>query len=203
MDPAPMTSTTEPTRPTPRGRRIGLRRFRRDDSGATMVEFAMVATPFFALMGAICEMAMLFFTTQVLEEAVFQTSRTLLTGRSYERYTGTPAANADRFRQDVCARAPVLVDCSRLSIDVKAYNSFDNAGTGTTSPVRGAGNALDTSGFGFTQPQPKQIVVVRAVLRYPVYMAGFSNALINVGGGEHAVIATTAFRAEPFNPPTS
>lgn len=200
-----MTSTNPPTPTMPSASRRGLARFRRDQDGATVVEFAVVAFPFFAMMGAILEMGMMFFTTQVLEEATFQTSRSLLTGRSYEIYNSTPTINTERFRRDICSRAPVLVPCDRLAIDVRAYNSFDLARTGTlgSNPVAGAGNVLNTSGFGFTQPQPKQIVVVRAVLDYQLYTPNISNALVNVGGGRRAIIATTTFRAEPFNPPTS
>ena len=48
--------STKPNRRTPAKSGI-LRRFRADDSGATAIEFAIVATPFFALMMALIEVS--------------------------------------------------------------------------------------------------------------------------------------------------
>ena len=44
-----------------------LRRFRRNRGGSAVVEFALVAPMFFALLFAIIETALMFFASQVLE----------------------------------------------------------------------------------------------------------------------------------------
>jgi len=44
-----------------------LRRFRRNRGGSAVVEFALVAPLFFALLFAIIETALMFFASQVLE----------------------------------------------------------------------------------------------------------------------------------------
>ena len=51
-----------------------LRRFRRAEKGATAVEFAMVAAPFFFLLFAMIEIAAVFFTSTVLENAVLESA---------------------------------------------------------------------------------------------------------------------------------
>lgn len=184
--------------------RLLLRRFRRSQDGASVVEFAFAAVPFFALLFAIIETALMLWTSQVLEESLSQASRSLVTGQSRTLYTGaTGAINAAKFRDNVCARAPMkLIDCSKLYVDVRVYNSFSTAGSGTSSSNPIAGGKLDTSGFTYTQPQGSDIVVVRAVLDYKLFLGAWagwaSGALANLGQGRSGIVVSTAFRAEPF-----
>jgi pilus assembly protein Flp/PilA len=178
----------------------GLVQFRRHQGGATAVEFGLIAIPFFALIFAVIEMALMFWTNQELETAVSQISRQLLTGESKQRYNNTdPAQNTAKFKQDICDFASQLLDCSKLTVDVRTYASFAAAQTGTAGSNPLQGGALNTDGFGYTQPQGGQIVVVRAVLAYPVLFSGWSDALVNITQTkEHALVASTAFRTEPF-----
>lgn len=175
-----------------------LNRFRRNQDGATAVEFAMISVPFLMLLAAIIETAMMFWTSQVLEESVSQTSRRLLTGEALTRYTGNAAANTAAFKNDICANSPGLVDCSKLVIDVRTYSSFAGAKTGIdgSNPITAGG--LNTTGFGFNQPQAQQIIVVRAVLEYPLFFTSWSSSLANIGEGRRGIVASSTFRAEPF-----
>ncbi len=181
-----------------------LSRFRRSQDGATAVEFAFISIPFMMLLAAILETALMFWTSQILEEAVSQTSRTLLTGESIGRYPGKDAAvKTDSFKQDVCAAAKNTVDCDKLIIDVRAYTSFAGAKTGIdgSNPITAGG--LNTTGFGFNQPQPSQIVVVRAVYPYSLYFTYWSSSLVNIGSGRRGIVASATFRTEPFNAPAT
>lgn len=197
---------THPTACAASGRRRGvIRRFRKSQDGATAVEFALVVTPFLALLLAIIETALMFWTNQILEDAVTQASRTLLTGQSLTVYpaTASAAANTTAFRNAVCANAPALVDCSKVTIDVRSYASFANAQSGSSSSNPVSGGALNTTGFGFNQTGPSQIVVVRAVLEYNLLFTQWSTALANIGAGKRALVASTTFKTEPFSVPTT
>jgi pilus assembly protein Flp/PilA len=178
-----------------------LTRFKGSQDGATAVEFGFIAMPFMLLLAAILETAMMFWTSQVLEEAVSQTARRLLTGESHERYKGDGPTNTQAFKNDVCAASPGLVDCSKLVIDVRTYASFASAKTGIDSSNPISAGGLNTTGFGFSQSQPLQIVVVRAVLEYPLYFTSWSSSLANIGSGRRGIVASMTFRAEPFNVP--
>ncbi|MBN9441665.1 TadE/TadG family type IV pilus assembly protein [Bosea sp. (in: a-proteobacteria)] len=185
--------------PRRRGKRRSLLTFGRAQEGAAAIEFGIVAVPFFALLFAIFETALMFWTNEVLEESLSQASRRLLTGQAVSRYTSSnPAVNAQAFRDDICAVAPMgLIDCSKLYVDVKVYTNFAGATSGTSNPV--ANGALNTNGFSYNQPQPGQIVVARAVLDYHLFLTAWaSSALANIGSGHRALVATTTFRAEPF-----
>jgi Flp pilus assembly protein TadG len=187
------------TSPAGRRKRRWVRAFGRSQDGAAAVEFAFVAVPFFALLFAIIETALMFWTNEVLEESLSQASRRLLTGQAVSRYTSSnPVTNAEAFRNDICAVAPMgLIDCSKLYVDVKVYTDFAGAKGGTTSPI--SDGKLDLSKFSYNQPQPGQIVVARAVLDYRLFLTAWaSEKLGNLGPGHRALVATTAFRAEPF-----
>ena len=54
-----------------------LRRVLRNEDGATAVEFALIAAPFFFLLFAMLEVAAVFFTGTVLENAVLEAARQL------------------------------------------------------------------------------------------------------------------------------
>jgi Flp pilus assembly protein TadG len=174
-----------------------FRRFRHNNDGATAVEFGLVATPFFMLMMAIFELAMLLWTNQVMEEAVFQSSRVILTGEAMTLYPN-PATAVAAFKSDVCTRLTLVSNCNtRLSVDVRTYTSFATATA--NQPV--SGGVLDTSGFGYQPILPNQIAVVRAVLSYPIVLSSWNKVFSDLANGERALMATLAFRAEPFCPP--
>lgn len=187
--------------PPGRGTKRLIRRFGRSQDGAAAIEFGFIAVPFFALLFAIIETALMFWTSEVLEESLSQTSRRLLTGQAVSRYNSTnPATNAQAFRNDICANAPMgLIDCSKLYVDVQVYTDFTSAKDNTANPV--SNGKLDTSKFSYNTPQPGQIIVARAVLDYRLFLTGWgwaSTSLANLGAGHRALVATMAFRAEPF-----
>lgn len=182
-------------------RRQLFSRFKRSQRGTAAVEFGLIAAPFLMLLWAIFETALMFWTNQVLEEALSQASRTVLTGQSRTLYASSNAAtNAAAFRDAVCAQAPMgLIDCSKLSVDVRSYASFSTATSGTANNDPFAGGKLDTSSFSYSQPASGQIVVIRAVLDYELFLTSWaSGSLANIGSGHRGLMASVAFRTEPF-----
>lgn len=184
-----------------RGDRKTLRRFRRSESGATAIEFSIIVLPFLMIIWAVVETGLMFWTNQVLEESLSQASRALVTGESRTRYTSSnPASNLAAFRDDICARAPAgFIDCSKLYVDVQTYSDFSGASSGMAGSKPVASGKLDTSKFSYNQPATNQIVVVRAVLDYKLFLnAWASEGLADLDGGRRAIVASMVFRAEPF-----
>lgn len=173
--------------------------FRRSQDGATAVEFGFIALPFLFVLAAIFETALMFWTSQVLDEALSQTARRVLTGEANTRYASASAsANALAFRNDICSRASSLIDCEKVSIDVRSFASFAEARTGVDASNPIAAGGLNTNGFSYNRPQPEQIVVVRAVLEYRLIFTQWSASLVNIGRNRRGIVATTAFRTEPW-----
>jgi Flp pilus assembly protein TadG len=177
-----------------RNSRIALflaRRFARRDDGAAMVEFAIVVVPFLALLFAIIETALVFFAGQVLETAVADSARLIMTGQAQ-----TQNLNATTFKTKVCERVFGLFDCaSGIKIDVRTYTSFTSANT--TKPIDADGK-LDTSGFQFQPGNPGDIVVVRMVYEWPTFVRTFGLNVSDLANGNRLIMATAAFRNEPY-----
>jgi Flp pilus assembly protein TadG len=169
-----------------------LRRFTRHTEGATTVEFAMVAAPFLALMFAIIETAIIFFAGQALESAVADSARLIMTGQAQ-----TQALSQATFKQKVCARVFALFDCANgIYVDVRKSTSFSAADL--SKPVDNQGQFQNN--FVYQPGGPGDIVIVRIMYQWPVYVSLFSlnSTTSNMSGNKRLLMATAAFRNEPY-----
>jgi Flp pilus assembly protein TadG len=167
-----------------------MRRFVRQQDGSAAVEFGMVAAPFLALVFAIMETAVIFFSGQALETAVADSARLIMTGQAQ-----TQGFDQGAFKNAVCAKIFGLFDCQNgVYVDVKTFTSFQNVSM--PSPVDANGNFQNN--FGYAPGGPSDIVVVRLFYQWPVYVSLLGFNLQNVSGGKRLLIATAAFRNEPY-----
>ncbi|MEA2929872.1 MAG: hypothetical protein QOG38_2300 [Hyphomicrobiales bacterium] len=168
-----------------------VRRLARDEKGIATVEFAIVVAPFLALMFAIMETAIVFFAGQTLETAVGDSARLIMTGQA-QNASFTQA----QFKNAVCAKILGLFDCQNgLQIDVKTYTSFGSVSP--SKPIDSNGN-LQTSSFGYSPGGPGQIVVVRLMYQWPIYVSLLGFNLADMAGSKRLIMATAAFRNEPY-----
>ncbi len=165
-------------------------RFLGDRTGATAVEFALVAAPFFLLIFAILEIALIFFASAVIEEAVSDAARDIRTGELQS--AGQEEAD---FRAAICQRIQTVADCSRLRIDVRTFENFSAADL--NAPVGNDGE-LDDSGFTFDPGAAQDIVVVRVFYDWQLLGPGMVNGLSNMPGNRRLISSATAFRNEPY-----
>ncbi|WP_291841880.1 TadE/TadG family type IV pilus assembly protein [Maricaulis sp.] len=183
--------TTASTTASRTGTTSRLARFCRARSGATAVEFAMIGAPFFLLLFAMIEIAAVFFTGTVLENAVLEAARKIRTG---EAQTG--GMSQAGFRQEVCDLISAVADCDNLEIDVQVFEDFD--GVDQSSPVDGNG-AMDTSNFGWEPGDAGDIVLVRVFYRWSLMTPNFGGALSNMENNQRLITAATVFRNEPYD----
>ena len=164
------------------------RRFAKKEDGAAAVEFALVALPFLAMVFAIMETALVFFAGQTLETAAADSARLIMTGQAQ-----TQGFNQAKFKEEVCKRVFGLFNCAAgMQIDVRTYASF--ADVDSSKPVDANGNLK--SNFTYNPGGPGQIVVVRLMYQFPVYVPQLG--LADLAGGKRLIMATAAFRNEPF-----
>ncbi len=172
--------------PFKRGQRFG-----RSEDGAAAIEFAIVIVPFLALLFAIMETAIVFFAGQVLETAVADSARLIMTGQAQ-----TQGFNQSQFKDAVCARVHGLFDCAGgISIDVKTYQNFSNVDM--ASPIDKNGK-LVKSNFGYQPGGPGDIVVVRMFYEWPVYLSFLGFNLSDLADSKRLLVGTAAFRNEPY-----
>jgi Flp pilus assembly protein TadG len=167
------------------------RRFIRQPSGATAVEFGLIAVPFFFLKMAIIETAMVFWAGQLLESGVSDAGRQIRTGQVQSQ--GVDEAG---FRALLCNEIGVMFDCDqRLAIDVQRVQRFDEHEL-NPRPVDGAGNF--NGAFGFDPGAGGETVIVRAFYRWPLLFNFMGLDASDIAGRQRLLVATTAFRNEPF-----
>jgi Flp pilus assembly protein TadG len=92
----------------------------RDDSGATAIEFAMVAPVFFLVLGAIVETGLMLFTEYVLQSSVQEAARQVRTGQAQ-----TAGMSEATFKTEVCDMASIVLDCaSDVTVYVRSEANF-------------------------------------------------------------------------------
>ena len=177
-----------------RGRRVRRRfaRFRDDARGATAVEFAMIAIPFFMIFCAIFESAFLVFNQGNLEAATYSASRQLLTG------TGQGAGwTVSDFRNQLCNSSGLWAnfDCqntSKMKIDVRSASDF------TSDPTAGQGMFSGATTMTYTPGSSGNVVVVRVGYLYPLFFTGLTQfgSIGGMGTSTANIMATAVFKTE-------
>ena len=181
-----MSSSAAPTAPA----RNILRRFGRSRQGSAIVEFALVAPIFIALLFAIIETALMFFAGQVLETMNESATRLIQTGQAQGIY---PDAGT-YLQQVVCNPAPVLFNCNNIYVDVKSYTSFNNVAI-NSQIVNGN---FDNTNLGYNLGGSCDVVVARLFYKWPLFVTGLGWNPSNLSGHQRLLVATAAFRNEPF-----
>jgi Flp pilus assembly protein TadG len=178
-----------------------MRRFRGNRRGSAAVEFALVAPVFFALLFAIIETAIMFFASQVLETITQNSARVVLTGQAQSgsvtacAVSGvSTACSQTTFKTYVCAQIPALFDCNSLYVDVTSFSSF--SAVTLPSHINGSGN-FDTS-TNYSPGNAGDIVVVRLFYQWPLFVTGLGYNISNLTGSKRLLVATAAFKNEPY-----
>jgi Flp pilus assembly protein TadG len=171
--------------------RMLLRRFRRNRRASAVVEFALVAPLFFALLFAIIETALMFFAGQVLETITQDSARMILTGQAQQgSYTQS------QFASYVCTQVPAaLFDCNQLYIDVKSYSSFSSVSI--SNQIDNTGNFVNN--MTYSPGAAGDIVVVRVFYQWPIFVTGLGYNIANLSGSKRLLVGTAAFKNEPYS----
>jgi Flp pilus assembly protein TadG len=170
----------------------GFRRFGGDTAGASALEFALVATPLILLLLAILQVGVVYFATFSLEGATDRGARLIRTGQAQLQ-----GFSADQFKTEVCKQLTAPLTCSGLKLDVHSYPNFSAAAANMTSPLGSDGNMK--TDFSYDPGGAGDVVVVRAF--YPLDIGAVLPAdisLSNMAGGDRLLVATAAFRNEPY-----
>ena len=174
--------------------------FIKDKKGATAVEFALVAPLFFALIAALIQTFLLFFAQSILENAVRQSARQILTGQAQSQDANLTATAAQAaFQNTVCTNANVLFSCGGLMVDVQVANNWSSANTGMPTLTYNAQGQV-TNTWQFNPGSGGDIVVVRVMYLWPVFFGPIAFNLANQPNGSRLIMASAAFQNEPAAP---
>lgn len=179
---------------------------RRDERGATALEFAMVAPLFIAMLFMIIQLAIIFWIEQVLDHATGQVARLVRTGQAHAMST---PLTADNFRDKICENMAGAFNCtSKVHVTVQNFTNYPDRNTITTLPIDQNGDLIQPLPYDIGGP--RDVVIVRAFYRWE-YVLNPISFLKNMGFGASSsgstgtavddyriLVSTIAFTNEPF-----
>jgi Flp pilus assembly protein TadG len=164
----------------------------RCESGATAVEFALVAAPFFAMLVALFQTALVFFASRVLDETTEQAGRYIMTGQAQQ--SGMTQAG---FKTWLCGQTVALFSCGNFMVNVQAYSNFSSASTAAPTLTYDA-NGNVTNSWGYNTGNPGDIVVVQVMYQWPIVLGPLGFNLSNLSNGNRLLMSTAVFKNEPY-----
>ena len=170
------------------------RNFGRDDRATTAVEFGLLGIPFFAIIGAILETALVFFANQVLDSAVQDSSRLIRTGQA-KQAKFDPVS----FKAEVCGHLYGLFDCSQLKLRTSVVGTFKAGTLIQSQPLDEKGKwKADWDQDKYDGGVKSSVVMVEAYYKWPVVinLGGFN--MQNTPDGKRLLSAVRLFTNEPF-----
>ena len=183
------------------------RGFRKDDSGATAVEFAFVGAPFLFLLIATLETGLTFLSEYAVQSATTSAARMIRTGQVQDQ-----GFSKAQFKTELCGRLPSLVDCDRIYINVEVRNNFSDASDRSETSGDGELGDAITAGSAFEPGAAGEIVIVETFYEWDLFtpyimellaLNGTSAAqpywLANHGEKKHLIRGVAVFRNEPFD----
>lgn len=190
----------------------GLSRLFRSKDGATAIEFALLAIPYFMIIFAIIETFVAFTAEQLVANAADTMSRKLRTGQITYNLGRSTDMTVAQFRTAFCAEISIMIGCSaseiatpaKLYLDVETYTSFSAIPTTIPRVSNAAYADLDPSGFKFTPGGPSSINMLRAYYRWQVttdLVRPYVTTIRPANGSmptDFLIIATTAFQNEKY-----
>jgi Flp pilus assembly protein TadG len=172
----------QPGRPQ-RGRTPSwLGRLCRDQAGASLIEFSLIALPFLILLYGTFEVAFVYWANQELEHAASYGARLVRTGQ-------VQANGLDRAQltTQICSQTALLVGCAaKLRLDVRSGKTLGDIVPPV--PLDGSGALKDAAAFTFSPGAANDVALISAFYAWP--------PLLKPSG--YILRAASVVRNEPF-----
>ncbi len=172
-------------------------RFSAARDGATVIEFALIAPAFFALIIAIFETMLFLFAQQNLQEAAMEAGRLFMTGKAQ-----TSNMTQAQLMSAICPNIQALFNCSAVMVNVQSYSSFSNADPSTPTLTYNAKGQV-TNNWSYTPGTPGQVMIVQLIYQWPVIGGPLGFSLANLQNGAVEMMGVSAFRVEPYSSTSS
>jgi Flp pilus assembly protein TadG len=170
----------------------GIARLRQDRRGSALIEFAVCAGAFMALLVACAQTALVFFAQQGVQTAAEDLARKVMTGQ-----VRSGSTSQSDFRQAACASLPGYMKCSRLFVDVRTANAFSAIDTSGVTLTYDKDGKL-TNSWAYNTGNAGDVVVLRLMYLWPTSTGPLGFNLSNQSGSTRLISGTMVFKSEPF-----
>ncbi len=165
---------------------LTLRKVRRDQRGVALIEFAIIAVPFLALILTMLEVGLIYWVSYELDNATLSASRLIKTGQAQSN--GYSQAN---MVAQICSHIVILTDCtSNLQLTVQTFTTFNCVANPTQSGCAPGSNYSLGSG--------SQIELVKSSYEWPLFNFASVALLSNLPDGNRLIQSASVFQNEPF-----
>ncbi len=170
--------------------------FKKNEDGATAIEFAMVSFPFFMLVFMLIGFAMYFFVMNSLDKGMDQTSRLVRTGQAQK-----DNMTVNDFKTKVCAAAGDWIKCNKVQVFVQKYADWQ---TIAPKACLNADGTVATNSAGGSEPiaayagDASDIVVVTTCYKWEFAQQIPFVKIGNMTDKSMMMQTATAFRTEPY-----
>ena len=166
-----------------------LRSLSKDREGSAAIEFAILALPFFVVIFAIAEIAIMFFVDSGLDAALHKAVRQVRVGVA-------KSGNWDvtKFKQVVCGELSFSFNCSS-KLKVRATVVTDMSSITKASPIAG-GNLNVTEDFNLGDSG--SYVLVQAFLPWNPTFKLYSISSAQLSDGSYVLGSAELIKNEPF-----
>lgn len=166
--------------------RIG--RLGRRTSGATAVEFALVAPVALFMIIAVVEYSLFYFKTGFLKHVLYEASRNVQTGEVQDALD--PQAH---FQAEYCEDAAFLVSCENVFFDVRSAPSLSTV----SFPVAAFNADGEPTNFVFQPGAAGDITTMRVATPYR-FITPFMQTIFQPDGAPAIIVGHSVARNEPF-----
>lgn len=165
------------------------KKFVGDRKGSAAIEFAILALPFFVVIFAIAEIAVMYFVDSGLDAALHKALRQVRVG-----VAKTGNWDVVKFKQVVCGELSYSFNCS-TDLKVRATVVTDMASISKASPISG-GNLAVTETFDLGDSG--SYVLVQAFLPWSPTFRLYSLSSAQLSDGSYVLGSAELIKNEPF-----
>lgn len=167
----------------------------RDRSGATAVEFAIVAPVFFTVTFATFEVGWFYFVNSQVDAAQLEAARFVRTGQAQEA-----GFDKDEFFDAVCPKLAVLGDCdTRMTVEVQTFATFAALAADTSPTVCADAAPSELAAIAYDPGLDNQIVRLRLCFIYNTINPTIGINIADTAGTKRKLYGGSIFRNEPFS----
>ncbi len=171
-----------------------MSKWKRDQSGATAIEMAFVAGPFFFFIFGIIGFGLHFYSQNMLEHAVETAARSIRTGSAQKA-----AMSMSAFKTSVCNAASGLINCSKVRVHVQSAAAWSGI---TPTPCLSSGSmsaeASGSSALSAASGGASSSVLVTVCYEWELAQTLPFLGLSNMGNNSSLIQAVAAFKTEPY-----
>lgn len=194
-------------RPSPARLARRLRGFARASSGATAVEFGLLALPFLALVGATVEAGVTYWAQEMLQQAVADAGRQIYTGRFQTTNAAVKGSTnlLDAFRTELCMENGharfTLFTCANVKISIVQADKFADATLVKPTQVDPTTKVSDwnPSFSGYACGGSKAVMIVQAAVDFPVVFTLMNAGVATLPNRRRVLQAASVFQVEPYD----